>query len=382
MSGIGHNGGPSMEAGYGFRKVAWKKARASLLPTLPLEIVRVRVARAKRLGLPYKTYATIRATSGHDIVAFLFSGNALGLPRRAPCPRRTGPCGSSARRRGGAAGGGLCAAPPRDGVARCALPRRGGGRADDPDYVGRSGRAPARVRARAGAAAGWRRAGLGHGAGARLVRGRGAGRKPERRGVFRGPRNRRAFSPAGGWSICATTDARKVPDDGAVRNPRTRGAGLVRRDFLGRGDHRGCAQRADVHPRRSRGPGERGRPGDPGAMGDAGCDQLHGDPWAGPDLPVDDLGADRTAGPAADVDEQLLAPRDGLHDVDRGAGGCDDGHFRRRPGADGAGGDRRLQGGADIATPGHVFPLRARDGGVLVRAGHTEAAVDISRLAG
>jgi len=38
--------------------------------------------------------------------------------------------------------------------------------------------------------------------------------------------------------------------------------------------------------------------------------------------------------------------------------------------------------GADIATPGHIFPLRARDGGVLVRAGHTEAAVDISRLAG
>ena len=37
---------------------------------------------------------------------------------------------------------------------------------------------------------------------------------------------------------------------------------------------------------------------------------------------------------------------------------------------------------ADIATPGHVFPLRARNGGVLIRAGHTEAAVDISRLAG
>jgi 3,4-dihydroxy 2-butanone 4-phosphate synthase/GTP cyclohydrolase II len=35
-----------------------------------------------------------------------------------------------------------------------------------------------------------------------------------------------------------------------------------------------------------------------------------------------------------------------------------------------------------IVTPGHVFPLIARDGGVLVRAGHTEAAVDISRLAG
>ncbi|GHF63737.1 3,4-dihydroxy-2-butanone-4-phosphate synthase [Seohaeicola zhoushanensis] len=37
---------------------------------------------------------------------------------------------------------------------------------------------------------------------------------------------------------------------------------------------------------------------------------------------------------------------------------------------------------ASLATPGHIFPLRARRGGVLVRAGHTEAAVDISRLAG
>lgn len=37
---------------------------------------------------------------------------------------------------------------------------------------------------------------------------------------------------------------------------------------------------------------------------------------------------------------------------------------------------------SDIASPGHIFPLEARDGGVLVRAGHTEAAVDISRLAG
>ncbi len=37
---------------------------------------------------------------------------------------------------------------------------------------------------------------------------------------------------------------------------------------------------------------------------------------------------------------------------------------------------------ADLVTPGHIFPLRARKGGVLVRAGHTEAAVDIARLAG
>jgi len=39
-------------------------------------------------------------------------------------------------------------------------------------------------------------------------------------------------------------------------------------------------------------------------------------------------------------------------------------------------------GPADIATPGHVFPLRARRGGVLVRAGHTEAGCDVARLAG
>ncbi|HMC40253.1 MAG TPA: 3,4-dihydroxy-2-butanone-4-phosphate synthase, partial [Acidimicrobiales bacterium] len=39
-------------------------------------------------------------------------------------------------------------------------------------------------------------------------------------------------------------------------------------------------------------------------------------------------------------------------------------------------------GAADFIRPGHVFPLRARNGGVLVRAGHTEAAVDLARLAG
>ena len=40
------------------------------------------------------------------------------------------------------------------------------------------------------------------------------------------------------------------------------------------------------------------------------------------------------------------------------------------------------KGREEIVTPGHVFPLVARDGGVLVRAGHTEAAVDVARLAG
>lgn len=42
----------------------------------------------------------------------------------------------------------------------------------------------------------------------------------------------------------------------------------------------------------------------------------------------------------------------------------------------------QTKGYDDIVSPGHVFPLVARDGGVLVRAGHTEAVVDISRMAG
>src|ERR1700678_1993313 len=39
-------------------------------------------------------------------------------------------------------------------------------------------------------------------------------------------------------------------------------------------------------------------------------------------------------------------------------------------------------GPKDLARPGHIFPLRAREGGVLVRTGQTEAAVDLARLAG
>ena len=58
------------------------------MPTLPLEVLRLRVARAKRLGLPYKTYASIRAASGRDVVAFLFSGNSLELrPGRIAVPQ-------------------------------------------------------------------------------------------------------------------------------------------------------------------------------------------------------------------------------------------------------------------------------------------------------
>ncbi|MFA6280333.1 MAG: 3,4-dihydroxy-2-butanone-4-phosphate synthase [Bdellovibrionales bacterium] len=40
------------------------------------------------------------------------------------------------------------------------------------------------------------------------------------------------------------------------------------------------------------------------------------------------------------------------------------------------------KGADDLAVPGHIFPLVAQEGGVLTRAGHTEAAVDVARLAG
>ncbi|MFE9249498.1 bifunctional 3,4-dihydroxy-2-butanone-4-phosphate synthase/GTP cyclohydrolase II [Streptomyces sp. NPDC007088] len=50
--------------------------------------------------------------------------------------------------------------------------------------------------------------------------------------------------------------------------------------------------------------------------------------------------------------------------------------------ADGVGGTDADTGPEDFVRPGHVFPLRARPGGVLVRPGHTEAAVDLARLAG
>ena len=39
-------------------------------------------------------------------------------------------------------------------------------------------------------------------------------------------------------------------------------------------------------------------------------------------------------------------------------------------------------GARDLVSPGHVFPLRAKTGGVLVRSGHTEGSVDLARLAG
>lgn len=79
LAGLGHNLGPTMDPGASWRKHCWGAARARLLPHLPIEVLRGRIRRAKELGLDYKTYASVRAASGHDVVAFLFSSNALRL---------------------------------------------------------------------------------------------------------------------------------------------------------------------------------------------------------------------------------------------------------------------------------------------------------------
>ncbi|QDC10469.1 hypothetical protein FHY55_15000 [Oceanicola sp. D3] len=79
--GPGHNGGPSMEPGAGWRSYAWKRARAELLPSLPLPVIQRRLKRANELGLDFKTYARVHHSAGRDIVAILFSNNALRMIR-------------------------------------------------------------------------------------------------------------------------------------------------------------------------------------------------------------------------------------------------------------------------------------------------------------
>jgi len=77
-AGPGHNGGPSMEPGQSWRRHCWTAARRALLPNaLPVEVVRIRMRRAAEIGLDYRPYATLRASTGHDVTAVRFSSNAL-----------------------------------------------------------------------------------------------------------------------------------------------------------------------------------------------------------------------------------------------------------------------------------------------------------------
>lgn len=81
--GIGHNSGQDFN-GYTGRLHQWRRARHDLLKgTMPIEVVRLRVRRAAQLGLDYSTYASVRAGTGRDILALLFSSNALRMIRTA-----------------------------------------------------------------------------------------------------------------------------------------------------------------------------------------------------------------------------------------------------------------------------------------------------------
>lgn len=82
-AGIGHNSGLVDEPGRSWRTHVWRKARGQLMPKLPIEVIRRRVARAKELGLPYKTYAGLRASSGDDLIGFMFSSNALNVLKQS-----------------------------------------------------------------------------------------------------------------------------------------------------------------------------------------------------------------------------------------------------------------------------------------------------------
>ena len=152
---------------------------------------------------------------------------------------------------------------------------------------------------------------------------------------------------------------------------------------LDRRDRRGHAQRPHGRARRRRGSRERGRPRHRRADGDARRDQLHGQARARADLPDADAGA--RAGAQSRVH--------GAHERARATAPPSRSRSRRakasRPASRPADRARTIataidptKGADDIVSPGHVFPLVAREGGVLIRAGHTEASVDLARLAG
>ena len=78
MAGLGHNQGPTLEPGQTYRAFQWRQAQQALMPkTMPLMIIRMRVMRARELGMDYKTYASVRQATGQDILALMFSSNAL-----------------------------------------------------------------------------------------------------------------------------------------------------------------------------------------------------------------------------------------------------------------------------------------------------------------
>jgi 3,4-dihydroxy 2-butanone 4-phosphate synthase/GTP cyclohydrolase II len=110
--------------------------------------------------------------------------------------------------------------------------------------------------------------------------------------------------------------------------------------------------------------------------------QFHGPLWPGSDLPDPHPRTLRNLAPAAHGGAQRDQDGHGIHGVDRSRHRRDHRHFGRRPcphRASRCGSNARAE---DLVQPGHIFPLQAVDGGVLMRAGHTEAGCDLAAMAG
>ncbi|EDY65300.2 LOW QUALITY PROTEIN: 3,4-dihydroxy-2-butanone 4-phosphate synthase, partial [Streptomyces pristinaespiralis ATCC 25486] len=164
-----------------------------------------------------------------------------------------------------------------------------------------------------------------------------------------------------------------------VRRRRHRGP-LPRPGRAGRTRHRGGPAR---RRRRRRGPRERGRPRHRRREGHARGRRLHDERVPGPDLRAHGgrrAGAARTAPDGRPTPNGCRPPSPSPSK--RARQGVKTGNSE----AERAVTLQLLAGGqagpADFVRPGHVFPLRAKPGGVLTRPGHTEAAVDLARLAG
>ena len=65
--GIGHNGGPPLDPGAGWRQFCWKKARARAWKTPPREIALARLARAEALGISYREYTAVLLDTGRHL---------------------------------------------------------------------------------------------------------------------------------------------------------------------------------------------------------------------------------------------------------------------------------------------------------------------------
>ena len=140
--------------------------------------------------------------------------------------------------------------------------------------------------------------------------------------------------------------------------------------------------RRDVDRRRRRGPRERGRPHDGRRARHARGDQLHDPARARARLRARRRPSGSTSSTSSRWSRRTR-PRTRRRSPCRRPPYGHDGHLGPRAvDHDPEDSSTPRRDRRDFIRPGHVFPLRAKEGGVLRRAGHTEAAVDLARMAG